>query len=200
MRIIGLTGPTGAGKSTFSALAEAQGFAVVDCDAVARKVTQPGCAALPALVAVFGEDILGPDGALLRPKLAEKAFTSPQQTALLNQTIFPFITREINAQIKALASQGVQYVLLDAPTLYESGADALCSAVVAVLATPQLRLQRITQRDHITPEAANLRMQAGKRDEFYQTRANYVLVNNGDEAAFREAAVAVIAQITKGEL
>ncbi len=199
MRILALTGPTGAGKSTLAAPAEQLGLAVIDCDAVARKVTQAGQPALPALAAAFGQDILSADGALLRPRLAKKAFASPEATALLNRTIFPFITREIDAQVAPLQAQGVQTVLLDAPTLYESGADSLCSAVIAVLAPAQVRLERIMARDGISEAAALQRMQAGKPDDFYKNRADYILLNQGDAADFTRQATALLQQICKGE-
>ncbi len=199
MRILGLTGPTGAGKSTLAAPAKQFGLAVIDCDAVARKVTQPGQPALPALAAAFGQDILSADGTLLRPQLAKKAFASPEATALLNRTIFPFITKEIDAQVAALQAQGVQTVLLDAPTLYESGADRLCEAVIAVLAPARVRLQRIMARDGISEAAALQRMQAGKPDDFYKNRADYILLNQGDAADFTRQATALFQQICKGE-
>ncbi len=199
MRIIGLTGPTGAGKSTLGLPAQNLGIAVIDCDAVSRKVTRPGQPALGALAAAFGADILAPDGTLLRPKLAQKAFATCEDTQKLNQTIFPFITQELNAQIAALQAGGVQTVLLDAPTLYESGANTLCQAVIAVLAPAEVRLARIMARDGISKQAALQRMQAGKPDEFYKNRADYILLNNGDAAAFTQQAAAVLEEICKGE-
>ncbi len=199
MRIIGLTGPTGAGKSTLSVPAQQLGIATIDCDAIARKVTMAGQPALFALKEVFGDDILSADGSLLRPVLAQKAFASPVATQKLNQTIFPFITKEINAQIAALQHAGVQTVLLDAPTLYESGANALCQSVIAVLAPAEVRLSRIIARDGITKEAALQRMQAGKPDEFYKNRADYILQSNGNVEAFMNQAKAVLQQICKGE-
>lgn len=199
MRIIGLTGPTGAGKSTLSVPAQQLGIATIDCDAVARKVTEAGNPALFALQQVFGADILSAEGALLRPILAQKAFASPVATQKLNQTILPFIMQEINAQIAALQMAGVQTVLLDAPTLYESGADALCQSVIAVLAPAEVRLARIMARDGITQEAALQRMQAGKPDDFYKNRADYILQNNGNAQDFTRRAEAVLQKICKGE-
>lgn len=199
MRIIGLTGPTGAGKSTLAQTARAMGIAVIDCDAVARRVTQPGQAALAALAQAFGPDILTPEGELIRPLLAQRAFADADATQRLNQTIFPFITKEIQAQIATLQAQGAQTVLLDAPTLYESGADALCEAVIAVLALPQVRLARIMERDGISKAAALQRMQAGKSDTFYKERANYIVFGNGNTEEFILEAQALLKQICKGE-
>ena len=82
--VIGLTGQTGAGKSTAAALLRAQGLAVIDADEIARKVTRPGSFVLSALAAAFGADLILPDGSLNRPLLAQRAFSSPGQTARLN--------------------------------------------------------------------------------------------------------------------
>ena len=89
--VIGLTGQTGAGKSTAAALLRAQGLAVIDADEIARKVTRPGSFVLSALAAAFGADLILPDGSLNRPLLAQRAFSSPGQTARLNAITHPAI-------------------------------------------------------------------------------------------------------------
>ena len=91
--IIGLTGPTGAGKSTAAAAAEGFGLQIIDCDKLARAATEKGTDGLKALVAAFGDEILSPDGSLDRRALAAAAFASPQKTELLNKTILPHIVK-----------------------------------------------------------------------------------------------------------
>lgn len=176
--MIGLTGPTGSGKSTASKLAEKLGFRVIDCDIVARQAVEKGTAGLSALVLVFGADILNKDGTLNRKALAKKAFSSPENTELLNKTLLPYIVLMVKEQAEG------EYVLLDAPTLYESGLDSECDVTIAVLADVKTRLSRITQRDAISEDAANLRINAGKNDDFYKERADYVIYNNADEKEF----------------
>lgn len=109
---------------------------------------------------------------LTEKKLAEIAFASPQDTELLNQTLLPHIVKLIRAQIDS------PYVLLDAPTLFESGADSLCDEVIVVLSDKKMRKARIMERDGIDEQAAELRINAGKDDDFYIQRTNNIVYND----------------------
>lgn len=190
--VIGLTGPTGSGKSSVSKVAEGFGFQVIDCDKTARKVTEKGTDCLKALVSVFGEDILLPDGSLNRKALALKAFKDKQSTDLLNKTILPYI-----ADIVIKQSEN-QDTLLDAPTLFESGINEICNKTVAVLADKDIRLKRIIARDNLTLKEAETRINAGKDEKFFKENADYVLYNNGDENAFLKRFSDIIKEITGG--
>ena len=170
--VLGLTGPTGAGKGVFSECAAGFGFNVIDCDLVARKAVKKGMPALEALKRVFGDGILKENGELDRKKLAAVAFSNSEKTELLNKTVLPFIKELVLAQIKG------DLVLLDAPTLFESGINSICNSTVAVLAPRDLRKARITARDGIDNSAADMRMSAGKPDDFYYKNADIVLENN----------------------
>ncbi len=176
-KIIGLTGPTGAGKTTVCKTAEKMGYYVIDCDKTARKATE-NKECLKALSDAFGRDILDEKGALVRSRLAERAFKNKPSTELLNKTIFPFITRLIENEISA---SGNNKILLDAPTLYESGIDSICSAVIVITADKKTRLSRILARDGITEEAAMLRINAGRPDAFYKERTPHIIYSNGTE-------------------
>lgn len=178
--IIGLTGPTGAGKSTVSAFFARHGFAVIDCDAVSKEVAVPGSDALQAIVDAFGETVLNADGSLNRQKLADVAFASAESTEKLNAATHPYIMKAIQEKVDAAAT-GVRAVLLDAPTLFEAGADSLCERIIAIVADPKKREQRIIARDKLCPCSANLRLEAGKPDAFYTERAQDVIVNNADK-------------------
>ncbi len=172
--IIGLTGPTGSGKSSFATLARENGMLVIDCDKVSRTVTQKGSECLGLLAKEFGADIIQ-NGELNRKLLAQKAFSEVDKKAKLEEIIFPFILDDVLHKIEAAKEE---IILLDAPTLYESGIDELCSTVVAVLCDKETREKRIMERDGITEDQAELRINAGKQDEFYLDRADYIIYNN----------------------
>ena len=191
--IIGLTGPTGAGKSTAAAAAKSFGLQVIDCDKSARAATEKGTDGLKALVAAFGEEILLPDGSLDRRALAA-AFVSPQKTELLNKTILPHIVKLVLAEAEG------KNVLLDAPTLFESGLNSVCTAVIAVSANVEIRRERIIRRDGLTPDAADLRINAGKTDEYYKQKADYFLYNNSDEKAFYKRFSDILEKIIGGNI
>lgn len=174
--ILGLTGQTGSGKSSVRKIAEQHGFFVIDCDEVAHRVTE-GEPAKTELVRAFSDKILNGDGTLSRKKLAAAAFESRQSTELLNKTVLPIIADEIKGIINNTKSD---YILLDAPTLYESGIDEICSATAAVLAEEGIRRNRIIKRDNLSEQAAMLRLSAAKGDDFYKQRANRIFYNNGD--------------------
>lgn len=175
---VGLTGPSGAGKSMASAVAAEKGFFVIDCDKTARKAVEPGTPGLSALVSAFGKGILDAGGFLNRKELASAAFSSAEKTEMLNKTLLPHIAALIEPELCR------EYVLLDAPTLYESGLDKKCDVTVAVLADVSERTERIIRRDGLTLNEARLRISAGKPDSFYLERADKILYNNGDFKSF----------------
>ncbi len=176
--ILGLTGPTGAGKTTVTEIAEKMGVQVINCDLIARQAVIKGSEGLNSLTKVFGKDILLKDGSLNRKKLAEKAFSSKENTELLNKTLLPFICKIIENTINS------DKVLLVAPTLFESGLNLKCNKTIAVLSDMKIRLSRITERDGIDIDSALLRINAGKSDEFYLKNADRCFYNNGTVEEF----------------
>ncbi len=170
-KIIGLTGPTGAGKSTAAKEFARLGANCIDADQVARKVVEePEC--LRELQRAFGEEIVA-DGKLNRPGLAAKAFASPEKTEQLNAITHPRIKEEIFRQIEAYVQAGAKMVLIDGAVLLESGMGSRLDAVVAVLADPETRLQRILRRDGISPEQALQRMSIQKDQAYYRRISDY---------------------------
>lgn len=176
--IIGLTGQTGAGKSTVCELLIEKGLFVIDCDKVARNVTEKGSITLDLLADAFGSDIILADGSLNRRELASRAFQTPEKTELLNSITHPAIINSIN---KVIAEHKNENIVLDAPTLIESGAYKLCDKIVSVLADADVRKKRIMARDNLTLIEAEKRMNAQKDDSFYKEYSNAIIYNNGDK-------------------
>ena len=178
MIIVGLTGPTGAGKTTACDVFRRLGAAVIEADKSAREVTRKGCPVLLLLAEAFGEDILE-DGELNRKKLAARAFANENETEKLNGIILPHIIEYIKGEIAELDESGFEFLVLDAPTLFESGCHKLCHKTVALLSDVENRLPRIISRDSISEADALLRIGAGKSDEFYKSKVDFLLYNNG---------------------
>lgn len=185
MLIIGLTGPTGAGKGTFSQIAvRAFGAEHIDTDKIARQVVEPGSAGLAALVGYFGNGILRADGSLDRKKLAAIVFSDRRKLAALNGITHPLVKKEVEKRLADARERLCPFAVIDAPLLFESGEDKLCDVTVGILADEQTRFLRILARDGIDREAAEKRLSAAKSNEYFRERCGYILENDSDQAAF----------------
>ena len=177
MKIFGLTGKTGAGKSTVASKLEAMGFYVIDGDLIARNITRKGKPALKELAKEFGCDIITEDGSLDRKKLASRAFKDKESTAKLNSITHPIIKAEFETEIEKAEEKGFSYAVIDAAALLESNCKDLCEKIIVVTAPEDIRLSRILQRDGITKEQALTRMNAQFPDEYYNEKADILIRN-----------------------
>lgn len=177
MKIIGLTGLTGAGKSTVAQKLMAYGCYHIDADKVAREVINNNENVKNKLKERFGDDVINDDGTTNRPLLATRAFADEQSTNALNEITHPAVTEEIQSIIKDMEEVGYRGVIIDAIALFESGEYALCDFTVAVVAPKEIRLERIMKRDNITEEKALERINAQKDESFFTSRADFVLWN-----------------------
>lgn len=177
MKIIGLTGLTGAGKSTVAQKLMAYGCYHIDADKVARDVINNSEDVKNKLKEHFGDDVINEDGTTNRPLLASRAFADEKSTNDLNAITHPAVTEEIKSIIKDMEEIGYRGVIIDAIALFESGEDALCDFTVAVVAPKEIRLERIMKRDSITEEKALERINAQKDESFFTSRADFVLWN-----------------------
>ena len=178
MKIIGVTGPTGAGKSLLCRELSHQ-IPVIDADEVYHSLLIPPSLCLDALRNAFGDAMFATDGTLDRGALSAIVFADEAKLALLNRTVLHFVLEKIRTMIAALTEEGHSCVLVDAPTLIESGFHHECDAVISVLASPELRLSRIIERDALPEPQASARVSAQKDDEFYRAHSNLTLTNNG---------------------
>ncbi len=186
--IVGITGITGAGKSTLTKLFAEKDFAVVDADVIARSVTQKDSPELALLAEAFGADILLSDGSLDRRKLGERAFADAESTQKLNSITHPAILKRIRDAVNDLQKDG-RNVVLDVPLLFETGLGQLCDHTVYITADHDVRLQRLQLRDGLCAQEIEKRMQARFDEDYFTQRSDFVLVNNGQdglEALFAE--------------
>ncbi len=194
---VGLTGMSGAGKTTACEIFAAKGFRIIDCDIIAREVVEPGKPALRDIAAYFGSDILNPDGSLNRKKLGGIVFGSKEKLGMLNSLIYPYITFDIIKKIRAFSESGDRTFLLDAPTLFESGADIFCDSVISVVSDKKSCIERIMKRDGITAAQAENRLSSQHDASFYRERSRFCADNSGTREEF-ELALGEIAVKLKG--
>ena len=180
MLVIGLTGPTGAGKGAVATIFEGYGIPVINADRVYHDLITPPSSCLQELVETFGKEVLSPDGSLNRRTLASIVFNSPAARERLNAITHRYVMEEVRTRMERLRRDGVPVAVFDAPQLFEAEAHKACGSVISVLAERQIRLERIMARDGITAEAAMRRILAQKSDEFFKTHSNYIIENNGN--------------------
>lgn len=177
MKIIGITGLTGAGKGTVAQKLIAYGCYHIDADQVAREVINNSKTVKKQLQNRFGEDIIDKDGQICRPVLAQRAFADTESTNALNEITHPTVTEKIKEIIAEKEKEGYKAVIIDAIALFESGEDKLCDFTVAVVAPMEIRLERIIKRDNITLEKAMERINAQKSEDFFTRQADFILWN-----------------------
>lgn len=176
--IIGLTGQTGAGKSTVCEHLFKKGVHVIDCDKISREVTKDNSPVLEKISEKF-EGVVK-NGVLNRRALGQIVFSSPKKKAVLEGILFPEIIKRVKDEINT--THGV--IVLDAPTLFESGLNEVCDKTLAVTADDEKRVSRIVLRDGIDEERAKLRMSAQHTGEWFLKNCDEVVKNDGDKDEF----------------
>ncbi|KAK2983779.1 hypothetical protein RJ640_017182 [Escallonia rubra] len=179
MRIVGLTGGIGTGKSTVSNLFKAHDIPVVDADLVARNVLKKGSGGWKKVVAAFGEDILLENGEVDRPKLGQVVFSDPAKRQLLNRLLAPYISSGILVEVLKLWMKGCKVIVLDIPLLFEAKMDKWTKPIIVVWVDPEIQLQRLMARDRTTVEEAKNRINAQMPLDKKRAKADIAICNNG---------------------
>ena len=174
---IGLTGGIGAGKSTVAELLRRRGAVVIDADAIARELVEPGGPALDKLVDAFGPGILAADGSLSRGELARLAFADPSATERLNAIMHPLIRAESQRRLESAAGSAV--VVYDMPLLVETGQQDLVDAVLVVDVPEAVQLERAVGSRGLDQHDVRRRMavQASRAERL--ASADHVIDNSG---------------------
>lgn len=189
MKIIGLTGPTGAGKSEVSRVWSSLGAAVIDCDALYHEMLVSDVPLRTELAQAF-PTCTDDTGTIDRRKLAGVVFSSKDALSTLENIAYRHICRRISEELDIFRQSGTEIAVLDAPTLFEAGADTLCDLCAAVLAPVSIRRERLRERDKLDDDAIDARIAVQKSDDFFRTHCTCILENNAGLEALREAAKA----------
>ncbi len=179
MQVIGLTGPSGAGKGYICQLFASYGIPSIDCDAITKEIYLPGSPCLLALEEAFGKEILMSDGTLHRKMLAERAFSSAEATQKLNEITHPWILKAVENHVEDYRKMNFSALILDAPTLLESGLAQQCDVCICVTAPEKIRKQRILFRDALTEAQAEQRLSAQPPISVYCDACQYEIINDG---------------------
>lgn len=178
MKIIGLSGQSGAGKTTALEVLKKSGATVCDCDKVSREVMRKNTPCTKEIISVFGEDIVLKDGEIDRRKLGEVVFSDKVKLDKLTEITHRYIKAHIFDLITEAKDRGDDTFIIDAPLLFESGLDKICDATLAITAPVETRIERIIQRDGISRELAEKRIAAQLPEEELEKLATEVIVNN----------------------
>ena len=180
MRIWGLTGNIGSGKSTVARLLAAGGVPVVDADQVAREVVEPGRPALREIAARWPE-VISAQGALDRKALAARVFADPRERAELNAIVHPRIAVEVAARMGALAASGHPAAVYEAALIVENGLEKGLDGLIVVTAPPPVQVARLRLRDGMSEAEAKARIAAQLPAEEKVRKATFVIENAGSE-------------------
>ncbi|MCW2939932.1 MAG: dephospho-CoA kinase [Actinomycetia bacterium] len=174
---VGLTGGIGAGKSEVSKRLVARGAVLIDGDAIAREVVEPGSAGLAAIVGEFGAGVLLPDGTLDRPKLGSIVFGDPERLAALNAITHPLIGRRSQERFEAAPEDAI--VVYDMPLLTEGNLASLHDVVIVVDVPVEVQIARLVERRGMTEADAKARIAAQATREQRRAIADHVIDNTG---------------------
>ncbi|MCX8090586.1 MAG: dephospho-CoA kinase [Verrucomicrobiae bacterium] len=174
MKLLGLTGGVGMGKSACAQLLRWRGAAVVDTDELARELVEPGQPALQEIAATFGREFLDAEGRLRREALAHVVFADPEARRRLEAILHPRIQDAWRAQVAAWRAEGKPLAVVVIPLLFETGVEKEFDAVICVACSAETQRQRLLARGW-SPEQIKLRIAAQMPIEEKMLRANYVV-------------------------
>ena len=179
MRVLGLTGSIGSGKSHVSSYLASLGARIVDGDRISHALTAPGGKALPAIRKAFGDAVFTADGTLNRRELGRLVFSSEDDRRRLNGVIQPMILDEIHLEMRQAEAGGADVCVLDMPLLFEEHLEVLCDSTWCVFLPEDLQIQRIMERDHCTRQEALSRIHSQMDAREKAARADVVIDTSG---------------------
>lgn len=185
MKIIGLVGTSGSGKTTIcEILKKEENVTIIDADKIAKKLSKKGSLYFKSIVECFGTYIIDEKGELKRQELAEIIFEDEKKREELNKLTFIYVVDEIKRMISLSSTKEI--IIIDAPLLFESNLNKICDFVIGVVAPNEIKLQRIMARDGITEEKALKRLNVQKDNDFIKENADFIIENIKDLAYLEE--------------
>jgi dephospho-CoA kinase len=179
MRVIGLTGGIGSGKSTVAGYLAGLGAAVIDLDKVGHGVIRSGSQVFRQVVSEFGEGLLNADGEIDRTRLGDIVFKNPQALARLNRIVHPAIDKVVTDRVEAYRRQGKKVVVLEAAAILEAGRAAQANEIWVTVAPEAAVLQRLRARSGYSEEESNARLRSQLSSEERIKHADVVIDNDG---------------------
>lgn len=179
LRLVGLTGGIGSGKSAVAACWRSLGIPVIDADAVARRQSEPGGPAVEAFRDLLGPDVLGPDGRIDRRAVAAAVFQDPGLRRVLEDRLHPLVIQEVSRRLHHLARSGCPLTVIEAALLIETGLHRAVDRTVVVTAPEDQRIARVRSRDGLSAQEVQARMAAQFPDEARIPHADSILRNDG---------------------
>ncbi len=195
IKIIGVTGRSGSGKSTVCKVLNDIGIDVIDADLVHREIVDAGQPCLADIALEFSIMILNADGTLNRKKLGEVVFSDKDKLARLNQITFPYIKKEIMNKVSLLEKKGRKVVVIDAPTLFESGLNHQCDFIVSVISEDAENINRIVIRDRLSDDMARNRLSSQHTNEFFKLHSDVIIENHSSIEALSNSVKAIFGKL-----
>lgn len=177
MKIIGITGSSGSGKSTATKiLSEELKAKTINADEVVKQMQEKDSEYYKKIIELFGVRVVQEDNSLNRKKIAEIIFQDKEKKEKLDELTFKYVVEEIRQQVEKAKEE---YIIIDAPLLIESRLNEICNIVIAIISEKEEQIKRICKRDNIEESIAKLRLETQKDNEFYKINADYIVENNG---------------------
>lgn len=199
MLVLGVTGQSGAGKGAFCDCFREKGIKCLDTDKTAREVVEKGSECLKILVSHFGEEILLDDGSMNRKRVAEIVFSDERELEFLTETTHKYIIEKMKIWLLERELDGEKIVIIDAPQLFDKGADFYCNFTACVLADREVRVDRIMKRDCIDRQQAEKRIDSQMDDEYFKERCDYVIYNNSTVQKLKKSAEKLYSELMTKE-
>lgn len=200
MKVIGVTGGIGSGKSTIAKILYDLGASIIDADKIAREITTKGQPIMEEIVGYFGPGVLDEEGELARKKLSEIVFTDSKKIEVLNSITHKYIADKIKEELNKLEEAKAEIVVLDAPLPVKHGFLDVVDEVWVVIVNKDIRIKRIMERNNITDEEALARIKMQKDDEEYLKLADEIINNDGSVEELEKSIAKLYIQKKLGEL